>query len=113
MPLRPSLTAVSLAAVALAVASPAHAGPPPLGKYECVIGASQILFGDLFVKGGKRYAHRGTKGVFTAISGKRFRLKGGDLGGMRGRWYRDSSGGIEVALRNPKDDFESIYCSKV
>ena len=37
---------------------------PPKAKYDCVIGS--ILFGTLTVKSGKHYAHRGTRGKFTA-----------------------------------------------
>ena len=33
------------------------------------------------------------------------------LGGMRGKWTRSTTG-VEIALRNPRDNFESIYCSK-
>jgi hypothetical protein len=98
--------------LAVAVAAPAQAAGPPVGKYECVIGSSSILFGTLAIKSGKRYAHRGTKGTFTVPSAKKLRFKGGDLGGMRGRWTKTSSGTFEIALRNPRDDFESIYCSQ-
>ena len=31
---------------------------------------------------------------------------------MRGRSSRTISGRPEIALRNPRDDFESIYCTK-
>lgn len=104
--------AVGLAIIVLAVASAsAHAAPPPPGKYECVIGANSILFGNLIIRPGRKYAHRGTRGRFTG-GASNLRFKGGDLGGMRGRWHRSSDGIVEIALRNPRDDFESIYCDK-
>lgn len=96
--------------LALALTAPAHAALPPNGRYECVIGSNSILFGTLVVKG-KTYKHRGTKGTLSGTK-KDLRLKGGDLGGMRGRWYKSSTGPYEIALRNPRDDFESIYCTK-
>lgn len=97
----------------VALAAPAaQAAGPPLGRYDCVIGSNSILFGTLVIKSGKRYAHRGTKGTFTTPTAKRLRFQKGDLGGMRGRWYKGSDGTHEIALRNPADDFESIYCTK-
>jgi hypothetical protein len=105
-----ALVAVILVAALAAV--PAQAAAPPRGTYECVIGANSILFGNLVIKGAGKYAHRGTKGTFTS-SGKKLRFKGGDLKGMRGRWYRTTDGKVEIALRNPRDDFESIYCDRI
>jgi hypothetical protein len=96
--------------IVAATAAPAQAALPPNGRYDCVIGSSGTLFGTLVVKG-KTYKHRGTKGTLSGTK-KDLRLKGGDLGGMRGRWYKSSTGPYEIALRNPKDDFESIYCTK-
>jgi hypothetical protein len=115
-----------ICALALVPAAPSVAKPPPRGKYDCVIGSNSILFGTLTIKKGGKYSHRGTKGTFTHgkkqqqdSTGLRFwrlAFKGGDLGGMKGRWYRASDGtpegGHEIALRNPRDDFESIYCTK-
>lgn len=102
---------LALAAV-VAVCAPnvAGAATPPSGRYDCVIGSSSTLFGTLVVKG-KTYKHRGTKGRLAGTR-KDLRLKGGGLGGMRGRWYRSSTGQHEIALRNPRDDFESIYCTQ-
>ena len=102
---------VLLAAALLAAAVPAHAASPPTGKYDCVIGASSILFGTLVIKPGKHYAHRGTKGTFTT-SGKTIRFRRGDFNNFRGRFAKGNDGTWEIALRNPKDDFESIYCDK-
>jgi hypothetical protein len=101
---------VLVVALLLALAAPAAAATPPNGRYDCVIGSSSILFGTLVVKG-KTYKHRGTKGTLSGTK-KGLRLKGGDLGGMRGRWYKTTEGRFEIALRNPKDDFESIYCNR-
>jgi hypothetical protein len=109
----------------LAFPAVASAKAPPRGKYDCTIGGS-TLFGVLTIKREKRYTHRGTKGTFThgsrktkfsdGIVGWKLRFKGGDLGGMRGRWYKATDGTpdgtYEIALRNPRDDFESIYCGK-
>ena len=91
-----------------------------------IVAIGSILFGTLAIKKGGEYSHRGTNGTFTHgkrqrqdDTGLRFytlKFKQGDLGGMRGRWYRAKdgtpSGGHEIALRNPRDDFESIYCTK-
>lgn len=99
----------------LALGAPSAQGafaPPPVGRYDCVIGANSILFGTLVIKSGKRYAHRGTRGTFRTPAAKRLRFVKGGLGGMRGRWYRSSTGRYEIALRNPRDDFESIYCTR-
>jgi hypothetical protein len=114
------LGAVVLAGFVLA-SPPATAQSPPRAKYDCVI--SGILFGTLTIKGGGSYTHRGTKGKFSArskrvtfpdkIKGWRLKFRGGTLAGVRGRWYRTSTPGVsEIALRNPIDDFESIYCTQ-
>ena len=124
---RASAVVAALAAVAvLAVtAVPAAAKAPPRGKYDCTIGGS-TLFGTLTIKSSGRYAHRGSKGRYIAkggavtfpdgIVGYRIRFKSGTLGGMRGRWYKAKDGTpegtYEIALRNPRDDFESIYCGR-
>lgn len=111
---------------ALAVVAAAGATAPPSAKYDCVIGSSSILFGTLVIQPGGKYTHRGTHGTFTAGAkptkykdGKvatAIAFKGGDLNKISGRWYKASAGGgkmtVEIALKNPKDDFESIYCDK-
>ena len=115
-----------LASLSVLFAMPlaAEAKAPPKGKYDCTIGS--ILFGTLTIKGGSKYSHRGTNGTFThgksmktfhdGIRGWTLKFKKGDLGGMRGRWYKGNDGTpegtYEIALRNPRDDFESIYCGK-
>lgn len=120
-------SAVGLTCVlTIGLAAPAAAKAPPTGKYDCVIGAGGTLFGTLTIKGGSRYAHRGSKGQFTAkgssvtfpdkIVGYRISFKHGTLNRMKGRWYKASdgtpSGNYEIALRNPGSDFESIYCDR-
>ncbi len=111
MPIGRRPLAVACAAALLLPAASADAAAPPKGRYDCVIGSSGTLFGTLVIKSGAKYAHRGTKGTFRA-TGKNLRFKRGTLDGMRGRWYVSSSDRPEIALRNPRDDFESIYCTK-
>ena len=103
--------AAACAAALLLPAASAQAAAPPKGRYDCVIGASSTLFGTLTIKAGRKYAHRGTKGTFRS-TGEKLRFKRGTLGGMRGRWYVATGGTPEIALRNPRDDFESISCTK-
>ena len=115
---------VLLAALALLAATPALAQAPPTGSYECTIGSSNILFGTLAILGASRYTHDDTRGAFAAgaagvrfkdgIHGYTIRFKGGSLNGISGRWYRATGAGVayEIALRNPRDGFESIYCEK-
>jgi hypothetical protein len=110
MPSSRALIAIACS-LALLSSGSAQAAAPPKGKYDCVIGQNSILFGTLTIKGGKRYSHRGDKGKFRA-KGKKLRFKSGPLAKIRGRWYKTSSARVEIALRNPGDDFESIYCTK-
>ena len=112
-------------ALALAAAPAATAKAPPKGKYDCTIGGS-TLFGTLTIKGGDVYRHRGSTGRYIARGGQKtfpdgvvgfdIRFRKGTLGGMKGRWYKGkdgtAEGTYEIALRNPRDDFESIYCTK-
>src|SRR5689334_5630491 len=113
-----------VSALAISVGS-ASAKAPPKGKYDCTIGGS-TLFGTLTIKGHNKYTHRGTKGKYVAkggavkfddgITGYRIKFKGGSLKGMNGRWYHATdgtpAGNYEIALRNPIDGFESIYCDR-
>jgi hypothetical protein len=114
---------VALAAIVLALALPAGSAQgkaPPRGKYDCTI--SGFLFGVLTIKGNNEYTHRGTKGTFRAgvrrlrfpdgIVAWRISFKRGTLRGMNGRWHRTSDGVDEIALKNPRDNFESIYCDR-
>src|SRR4051812_7053305 len=115
------------AALALAAAPVAGAAAPPGGKYDCVIGSSSILFGTLVIQPGGKYTHSGSRGTFTTgarpvkfkdkKTGYTIAFRGGDLNRISGRWYRASAGGgkmtVEIALKNPKDNFEAIYCDKV
>ncbi len=109
MRLRVILAIVCVAA--FAPVSVAEAKAPPKGKYDCVIGSNSILFGTLTIKGGGQYTHRGTKGTFTSRA-RKLSFRRGTLNRMKGRWYVSTSGRAEIALRNPRDDFESIYCTK-
>ena len=113
-----------LAVLALLAAGPAAAGSPPLGKYDCTIGSDNILFGTIAILTGGRYTKDGTRGTFVAgaatirfkdgVSGSTLLFKSGALNNIKGRWYRNkgSSRTYEIALRNPKDGYESIYCGK-
>lgn len=112
--------------LAAGVAASAEAKAPPAGRYDCVIGSSNILFGTLTIKGATRYTHRGSKGTFSARGGKvtypdkivgyKISFKGGTLDRMKGRWFKATdgtpSGSYEIALRNPGSGFESIYCDR-
>jgi hypothetical protein len=103
---------------ALVVVPPATAKSPPSKKYECVIGST--LFGTLRIKSSTAYTHRGKAGKYSAGAtrvtfkdgrkGYRLTFRTGSLKGMKGRWYKTSDGLYEIAIRNPADDFESIYC---
>jgi hypothetical protein len=116
--------AVFATSLLLLPAPVAQAKAPPKGKYDCTIG-NGILFGTLNIKSKSNYKHRGKKGSYTHGAKKKtfsdgkkgwtLKFKGGTLDGMRGRWYpTPTSGSVthEIALRNPIDDFESIYCDK-
>ena len=119
------LAASLVVLVLLSTASMAGAKAPPRGTYDCTIGGS-TLFGTLKIKSKSAYTHRGSKGRYKhgaqrktfsdGIVGWTLRFRRGTLGGMRGRWYKASdgtpAGTHEIALRNPRDDFESIYCGK-
>ena len=70
-----------------------------------------LPWGTLKIKPAKKYAHRGTKGTFTT-KGKHITFHKGDLNKMTGRFLKTTEGRWEIALRNPKDDFESIYCDQ-
>ncbi len=114
-------------ALALTAAPFAAAKAPPTAKYDCVIGSSSILFGTLAILPGGKYTHSGSSGTFTTgakrvtfkdkIVGYTIAFKGGDLNRITGRWYVAKAGGgkktVEIALKNPRDNFESIYCDKV
>ena len=122
--LRAALAAGYAGLLAAATAQAATAASPPLGSYECTIGSGNFLFGTLVIKAGGRYTKDDTKGTFTAgtgsvrfkdgITGTTIRFKGGSLNGISGRWYRAKGAGVthEIALKNPEDGFESIYCDR-
>ena len=112
-PARSIVAALCVAALAAAPVA-ALAKSPPSGTYECTIGGS-TLFGTLYITGAKTYRYdagdgKGKPGKYTA-SGLKLSFKTGPLKKMKGRWQKTNQG-PEVALRNPRDDFESIYCDK-
>jgi hypothetical protein len=104
----------------LALPATAEAKAPPKGKYECTI--SGILFGNLIIKSASTYKRNGKTGKYTARGGKRtfadgvkgwpIKFKTGSFRGFKGRWHKGNDGTYEIALENPLDDFESIYCDK-
>ena len=107
------LLACLCVAPALPVAA-AAAKAPPRGKYDCTIGGS-TLFGTLYITGAKSYRYdasdgKGKPGKYTS-SGKKLSFTTGPLKKMKGRWTKTDQG-PEVALRNPRDNFESIYCDR-
>jgi hypothetical protein len=124
MKLRLGIAIAALCMVAVLPATEAAAKPPPRGKYECTIGG--MLFGSLTIKSGAAYTRNGKKGKYSAPGGKRtfpdgvkgwkIKFKTGSLKGFDGRWYKASDGtpqgNYEIALKNPLDDFESIYCDR-
>jgi hypothetical protein len=106
--------ATILAIASLAVPAAALASSPPKGTYSCTIGGS-TLFGTLYITGAKTYRYdaydgKGKPGRYTS-SGKKLSFTSGPLKKMKGRWTKTNQG-PEVALRNPRDNFESIYCDK-
>lgn len=122
--MRRSLVTALTVALALSLVAPAIAKAPPTGKYDCTI--SGMSFDSVTIKSGNKYKRFGKSGKFTAgakkikfpdkFVGYKITFKTGPLKGFKGRWYRakDSAGGTyEIALRNPEDDFESIYCDRV
>lgn len=111
------LVAPAVLAVGLCMPAAAAAKAPPTGTYECTIGGA--YFRDVIITGAKTYRRDGKKGRFTA-KGTRTRPGGvraykisfttGPFKGYKGDWHRTTDGVNEIALRNPIDNFESIYC---
>jgi hypothetical protein len=115
------LTCLLLALALLALPAAAGAKSPPRGKYECVIGST--FFGTITIKSGSTYRRNGKTGRYKAGSkrvsfsdgrrGYRLTFKTGSFKGYKGRWYKSTTSNIyELALKNPIDGFESIYCDK-
>jgi hypothetical protein len=110
------LAPVACAAALVPVAT-AEAKAPPNGRYACTISGN--LFGTLYITGAAKYRYdaydgRGKPGRF-ASSGRKLTFKTGPLKKMKGRWYIAKGNGRsipEIALRNPRDNFESIYCTR-
>lgn len=113
-----------VSALAFAAAPLAGATAPPSRSYDCTIGGS-TLFGTIKILGAGRYTYDGRAGIFTAgaasvkfqdkMVGWTLKFKGGGLDRYNGRWYWANRGPKrgrvpEIALRNPTDGFESIYC---
>jgi hypothetical protein len=112
-------------ALVLVGAPTAEAKSPPPGKYECTIGVDHTLFGDILIKGGNRYRFSRFGGI-GSFDGKNkpsafpggvpttygIRFTHGGLNHFKGRWYKTTDGGFEIALENPRDGYESIYCDK-
>lgn len=113
------LTAVVLLGAVALAAPAAEAKSPPNGLYECTIGGT--LFDSVTITGASTYKRFGKKGRYVA-KGTRMREGGiraykisftkGPFKGFRGDWRKTSDGKYEIALRNPRDGFESIYCDK-
>jgi len=111
-------------ALALAVPAAAFAKAPPVGAYDCTIGSSYMLFGTIAIKSGTAFTYSGKPGTFTtakastrfkdSIVGYTLRFSGTDLNRFSGRWYKSKdgtpAGSYEIALKNPTDGSESIYC---
>jgi hypothetical protein len=110
---------IALLAVALIAPAAAGAKAPPKGKYDCTIDG--MLFDSVTIKSKGRYKRFDTTGKFVAkgtetrsdgSKANKIRFKTGPLKGFRGNWAITSSNRPQIALRNPLDDFESIYCGK-
>ena len=111
--------ATAIAALATLAATPfAAAKSPPVGKYGCTI--SGTFFGNLTITGGTTYTRNGKKGTYVAgkklirwkdktVPGYTIVFKTGSFKGYKGRWY-GSKTTSEIALKNPLNGFESIYC---
>jgi hypothetical protein len=114
---------LAAAVTALVLLSPAAAAAkaPPKGNYGCTIGGT--YFGTVKITSASKYKRNGKKGKFKAgatqktwpdknVPGYTINFKTGGFKGFKGRWYRSDGGVVEIALRNPVDNFESIYCDK-
>jgi len=106
---------------ATAAVSPATAKAPPQHRYECTIGG---MYADtVTIKSATTYRRFGKTGKYVAGQEKRsfgrapYQYKGytikfrtGPFKGFRGNWHRTRDGVNEIALKNPLNGFESIYC---
>ncbi|MBK5218237.1 MAG: hypothetical protein JJE35_00370 [Thermoleophilia bacterium] len=109
---RTALVLVLAVAAMLGLVAPASAGAPPRGLYECTI--SGAFFGDLKILKDGKYERNDEIGKFT-FKGRKLSFNTGGFKGFKGRWYMATGSGPdtpEIALRNPLDDFEDIYCGK-
>ena len=108
--------------LALVASTPALAKAPPLGKYHCYIGTSNLNFSTVSVLSGNSYTRNGTKGTFqtgaTKVTfkdrkvGYTIRFTSGTLKGFSGRWYAARGAGVthEIALKTPTSGYETVYC---
>jgi uncharacterized low-complexity protein len=113
-------TCVVTAAMLFVLPASASAKSPPKGKYECVISGS--YFGEVVIKSSSKYRRNGKTGSYKAgankikfkegFSGYRLTFKTGGFKGFKGRWHKTTDGKYEIALKNPINNFESIYCDK-
>lgn len=106
--------------LALIVIAPATAKAPPRHKYECTIGG--IYADTVTIKSATKYKRFGKTGKYVAGKKKKsfgrppydykgfaIKFKTGPFKGFKGNWHK-SSGGYEIALRNPINGFEDTYC---
>jgi hypothetical protein len=112
--------AVILSLAAFAVIGPAAtvAKPPPRGVYECTIGG--IYADTIKITGKSTYKRFGKSGKYAAGKKKRtyhhsykgyaIKFRTGPFRGFKGNWHRSSDGINEIALKNPINGFEDIYC---
>lgn len=98
--------------LALSLAAPALAAGPPSGAYECTLSGSQY-FGKVKVKG-STYTPSGQKKGKWKASGGKITFKSGPWKKLfsKGRYYKTTDGGTEIALTTKASNFEATYCSK-
>jgi hypothetical protein len=115
--LRLALLIGALATV-LALPAPASAKLPPSGLWECVIlppeiGTPSIYLGDLRIKGDKYKVDDSGWGKMKSPGGRKIKFTTGVWKGLwRGEWERTSTGVLEIALTDIKENFETAYCTK-
>jgi hypothetical protein len=110
--------AVAALCAALALPGAAEAKAPPKGQYKCTTGGKSS--GKLRIRSAGSYTRRGKKGKFAARGGKQeyddgargwdIKFRTGSFRGLKGRWYKTRNGGIQIALDDPLNKGESVYC---
>ena len=113
MPTRLLVVAVLVVAIGAVSAAPAVAGPPPRGKYGCIIGDNAIFAGNLFILANNRYRVDSSKaGRYRNLAGRRMRFRSGAYKGLyRGRWHRTDNGGVEIELTSIESGRTLTYCT--